>query len=70
MIYSQDINKICAVCQAAHKISDEEMYCGIKKQAVPINGAACAKFRYDILKKNVRRMRKLRTDYSPEDFSL
>lgn len=70
MIYSQDINKICAVCQMAHRLSDEEMYCGIKKQVVPVNGEACLKFRYDILKKNVRRMRKLKTNYNPEDFSL
>lgn len=70
MIYSREINRICAVCQMAHKHSDEEMYCEQKKQAVPINGAACEKFRYDILKKNVRRMKRLKTNYNPEDFSL
>lgn len=70
MIYSQNINKICAVCQMAHKHSEEEMYCDIKKQAVPMNCTACEKFRYDILKRHVRRMRKLKTDFSKEDFSL
>ncbi len=70
MIYSQDINKVCAVCQMARRLSDDEMYCGIKRQAVPVNGEACQKFRYDILKKNVRRMRKLKINYKPEDFSL
>ena len=34
MIYSQNINKVCAVCQMAHKKSEDEMYCDIKKQAV------------------------------------
>lgn len=70
MIYSQDINKICAVCQKAHKYSDEEMYCDIKKQAVPVNGKACERFSYDILKRHVKRMRKLKTDFKPEDFAL
>lgn len=70
MIYSQDINKICAVCQLAHKHSDDEMYCDKKKQAVHANAAACEKFKYDILKRHVRRMRKLKTDFNKEDFTL
>lgn len=70
MIYSQDINKICAVCQMAHKHSDEEMYCDIKKQALPINSEACEKFKYDILKRHVRRTKKLKTHFKSEDFSL
>lgn len=70
MIYSQDINKICAVCQRARAHSDDEVYCDKKKQAVPMNGEACKKFRYDILKRHVRRMKKLKTDYNPEDFTL
>ena len=56
MIYSQNINKVCAVCQMAHKKSEDEMYCD--------------KFKYDILKRHVRRMRKLKTNFNPEDFSL
>ena len=56
MIYSQNINKVCAVCQMAHKKSEDEMYCDIKKQAVSVTDTACDKFKYDILKRHVRRM--------------
>ena len=70
MIYSQNINKVCAVCQMAHKKSEDEMYCDIKKQAVSVTDTACDKFKYDILKRHVRRMRKLKTNFNPEDFSL
>lgn len=54
----------------AHKYSDDEMYCDIKREPVPLGGAACDKFIYDILKRRVRRMKKLNTDFNPEDFSL
>ncbi len=70
MIYSPDINKICAVCQMAHKHNENEMYCDIKEEAVPINGKACKKFKYDIVKRPVRRMRRLKTDFDKEDFTL
>ena len=50
MIYSQNINKVCAVCQMAHKKSEDEMYCDIKKQAVSVTDTACDKFKYDIFK--------------------
>ncbi len=69
MIYSDEINKVCAVCQMAYRDGDE-MYCRKKKQAVPSNGKACNKFKYDILKRPVRRARKLKIDFKPEDFSL
>ena len=70
MIYSQDINKVCALCRMAHKRGGEEMYCEIKKQTVPSDGAGCKKFSYDILKRTVKRAKKLRTDLNPEDFAL
>lgn len=44
------------------------MYCDIKKQAVSVTDTACDKFKYDILKRHVRRMRKLKTNFNPEDF--
>ncbi len=69
MIYSEDINKICAVCENARRYSDE-MYCNIKKQAVPENDTACEKFKYDILKRRVRRMRRLNNNFSADDFTI
>lgn len=70
MIYSQDINKICGVCQLSNKMSDDKFYCEKKKQTVSINDTACDKFKYDILKRHVRRTKQLKTDFLPEDFSL
>lgn len=70
MIYSRDINKICAVCRSARAVSDEEMYCEIKKKPVQTNAQACDKFSYDILKRHVRRAKKIKTDFNPEDFAL
>ena len=70
MIYSTEINKICAVCQMAKKHNDDEIYCEIKKCAVPLADVACEKFKYDIRKKHVRRMRRLKTDFKAEDFTL
>lgn len=70
MIYSQNINKVCAVCQMAHKKSEDEMYCDIKNKRCPLPIPLVDKFKYDILKRHVRRMRKLKTNFNPEDFSL
>lgn len=70
MIYSKNINRVCALCQKARKYSEEEMFCEVKGKAVPINRTACKKFSYDILKRNVKRMRRLKTDFSKEDFIL
>lgn len=69
MIYSDEINKVCAVCQNANK-QDDTLVCKIKKQTVAPNGEACKKFKYDILKRPVRRMRKLKTDFDPKDFAI
>ena len=71
MIYSDDINKICALCCNAEHISDneDEMYCSKKKKNTAINDS-CKKFEYDIFKKPVHRKRRLNSEFSPEDFTL
>ena len=71
MIYSEDINKICALCEYAQPVDGDEdtMLCIKKKKNTAINDS-CAKFKYDIFKKVVRRKRRLRTDFNPEDFVL
>ncbi len=70
MIYSEDINKICAVCALASETGEpSRMHCSAKKQRVP-EGGTCPKFRYDILKRHVRRQRRLRTDFTAEDFKV
>jgi hypothetical protein len=71
MIYSEEINKICGLCQYAERIDGDEdnMNCAIKKASVPFTGEVCRKFKYDIFKKTVRRKKKLKT-YSAADFEL
>lgn len=71
MIYSEEINKICGLCQYAGHIEGDEdnMRCSLKHKDVELSREACRKFRYDILKKPVRRKKKLKT-YSAADFEL
>ena len=71
MIYSEEINKICGLCQYAEPAedSDDIMQCGLKHKEVAFSCEACRKFKYDIFKKTVRRKKKLKT-YSPADFEL
>ena len=72
MIYSEEINKVCGVCLYAQAVEncEYEMYCTIYKKYIPISNGECKKFKYDIFKKSVRRKRRLKTNFSSEDFSL
>ncbi|MEE1225203.1 MAG: hypothetical protein UH081_08090 [Clostridia bacterium] len=73
MIYSPDINKICALCVKAKKIPGNEthMQCTHRNgEVVPLNKEACDFFAYDILKRPVRRRKKSTGNFSPEDFQL
>ena len=72
MIYSNDINKVCALCRSAERIenNEDEMFCTIKKQSVSASAGDCKKFDYDIFKKVVHRKKRLKTGFSAEDFSL
>lgn len=72
MIYSDDINRICALCVNADFLSEnnDSMYCRIKKVNVDKSHPDCGKFKYDIFKKPVRRKKRLKTDFSADDFKL
>lgn len=72
MIYSDEINKVCALCANADFIegNEENMHCRLKDINVDKTAADCGKFVYDIFKKPVRRKRRIKTDFTPEDFSL
>lgn len=71
MIYSDDINKVCALCVYAQGDSDsDELFCTRRKKNTAASRSDCKKFKYDIFKKPVRRKRRLKTDFSPEDFTL
>ena len=71
MIYSDDINKVCALCEYSQTIDgdEENLLCTKQKKNTAINDS-CARFKYDIFKKVVRRKRRLKTDFNPEDFVL
>ena len=72
MIYSEDINKVCALCVNAKPIpeNEEEMYCELYKKNTAITKNDCKKFKYDIFKKKVHRKRRLKTEFDAEDFKL
>lgn len=71
-MYSSSVPKVCRLCQYASLKGDKEMYaeCSLKKRSVNISGS-CARFKYDIFKKPVRRRRKPdMSSFSPDDFKL
>lgn len=72
MIYSEDINKICALCVFAEPKdnTEDELFCSRRKKNTAATNSGCKKFKYDIFKKTVRRKKRLKTDFSPEDFTL
>lgn len=72
MIYSEDINKICALCLHAEPADGKEntMYCRLRKKEFESSTPDCGKFEYDIFKKTVRRKKRLKTDFSADDFKL
>lgn len=72
MIYSEDINKVCALCIHAQKSeeNEDEMYCTLYKKNTAASNGDCKKFKYDIFKKTVRRKRRLKTEFTAEDFEL
>lgn len=72
MIYSEDINKVCALCQHADFINDNDaaMHCRIKNVNVDKSHPDCGNFEYDIFKKQVRRKKRLKTEFSADDFKL
>lgn len=72
MIYSENIDKICAFCRHAEFSAPdaEKTRCALYKKEVGKTDAACGKYIYDIFKRPVRRKRRLKTDFDPEDFKL
>ena len=70
MIYSDDINRICALCQNADERTEDDMFCSLHNKNVSKTDEACKKFVYDIFKKQVRRKKRLKTNFTAEDFTL
>ena len=72
MIYSENIDKICAYCRHAEPTAPdaERTQCALYKKEVGKTDPACDKYIYDIFKRPVRRKKRLKTDFSAEDFKL
>ena len=71
LIYSEDINKVCALCVYAELNGEaDEVYCTRYKKNTAATKGDCKKFKYDIFKKTVRRKRRLKTEFTAEDFKL
>ena len=78
MIYSENINKVCALCRYFEQNADTGSKAGADTfgrctlKSIVSNGAdpACKKYIYDIFKRPVHRKKRLRTDYTAEDFKL
>ena len=70
MIYSENINKVCGLCVRAEKRTDDEMRCLLRQKTVGITEPGCGKFEYDIFKKKVHKKRRLKTNFTENDFTL
>lgn len=70
-MYSENIEKICSVCvhSGAVKGSATHLMCALGGGYVP-KSHTCAKFKYDVLKKQVRRRPPLENSFTAEDFKL
>lgn len=69
-IYSDEIPKLCSFCEFSDKINDELVLCRKKNKNMNIDDEACKHYKYNILKRNVRRKKTLSADFKPEDFEL
>lgn len=74
MIYSSDVEKICALCRNSHPAAgaEEHLKCSVRNEYVPLRGG-CADFEYDIFKKPTHRKHRLKDkmkDFNINDFRL
>ena len=69
-MYSEDIPKICGFCALASKMDEDTVHCNKKACTRQITDEVCRHYRYDILKRQVRRKKAFKTDLKPEDFEL
>lgn len=70
-MYSDDIEKICALCVHAHAVKGTvtHMQCTHVGGYVPLSHT-CLDFKYDVLKKRVRRKPPLKHNFTADDFKL
>lgn len=70
-LWTQENPDICRFCAFANRATgiDDEIFCERKKKYFSEDNT-CSKFKYDILKKELRRGRSQTVKYDPEQFEL
>ena len=69
-LWEKDAPAICRFCAFAKRFSaTEDIYCEKKKNFMA-EDETCRKFKFDILKKELRRGRTSILSHSPEDFEI
>ena len=69
-LWTQENPSICRFCAFAKRFSaTEDIFCEKKKEFYS-EGHTCRKFKYDILKKELRRGKRVVASHSPEDFEI
>lgn len=70
-MYSENVDKICEVCVYAKSVKGTATHrkCELGGGYVPLS-YSCDSFKYDILKKKVRRKPKLEHSFTAEDFKI
>lgn len=69
-IWTQENPSICRFCAFAKRFSTtDDVYCEKKKNFIP-EDETCKKFKYDILKKELRRGKRQVVSHSPKEFEI
>ncbi len=69
-IYSDEIPKICSFCTFSDKSGDDFVYCRKKMKNMDITAEACRYYKYNILKRTVRRKKQFNVNLDPKDFEI
>lgn len=68
-LFKKDIDPMCVYCAHSSSVSDTEVLC--KKKGIQSPTSSCKRFRYDPLRRQPPRPKKVDfSSFSPEDFKL
>lgn len=69
-LWENEMPEICRFCAFAARISNsEDIFCEKKKQIIA-EDFSCKKFKYDILKKELKRRKRVTPGFNPGDFEI
>lgn len=69
-MYSENINKICDVCMYSKSVKGSATHLQCTYGGFVPRNHTCGKFKYDVLKKRVRRRPALEHKFTAADFEL